>query len=321
MMKSLCTKVLFCRNILKRLRKRRDTIPEGPELRVSADILKKRMVGCYLVNAYVSGGRYTESLPAGFDEFIAEMRGSSLDGERIEFTPDYPGFLIKDVDVKGKFMWWELANGWYVWSTYGMSGQWTFSSEGSAPKHTAVSFYLALSGGEPFEVHDAVHFRDPRHFGTVKFSRGREALDAKLATLGPDMLSKPPSIEEFRLRLRRKSAKTLAEALMDQNTISGVGNYIKAEALYAARLSPHRKCESLKDVDLDRLRDSIIDIMCRSYQAQGTSVYTYNNVDGSRGSFADQLLVYGKSNVHGHKVIKEETLDGRTTHWVPAVQV
>lgn len=270
------------------------------------------MLGCCFVNAYVSGGRYANSAPAGFDEFIAEMQ---------TYSPDTPGFVVTDVNVHGKFMWWQLANDWYVWSTYGMSGQWVFDAQGGTPKHTAVSFYLALPTADFGDYHDTLHFRDPRHFGTVKFSRGREALDAKLATLGPDMLSSPPAPEEFRKILRRKGKRTLAEAVMDQNTISGVGNYIKAESLYVARLSPHRKCESLSDADLDRLRDSIIDVMQRSYQAKGTSVYTYSNVDGSRGSFADQLLVYGKTNVHGHKVIKEETLDGRTTHWVPSIQL
>lgn len=237
------------------------------------------------------------------------------------YNPGTPGFIVIDVNVKGKFMWWELANGWYVWSTYGMSGQWVFDAQGGTPKHAVVSFYLALPAADFGDYHDTLHFKDPRHFGTVKFSRGREALDAKLATLGPDMLASPPGMIEFRQIIRRKGARTLAEAVMDQHTICGVGNYIKAEALYLARLSPHRKCESLTDTDADRLRDSIVDVMQRSYMSKGTSVYSYSNVDGTRGSFADQLCVYGKAMAHGHKVVKEETLDGRMTHWVPSVQV
>lgn len=219
-------------------------------------------------------------------------------------------------------MYWTLANDWFVWTTYGMSGQWIVNDSGTSPKHTAFTFYLSSSN----DINDMMttmgaHFRDPRHFGTVKFSRSRDALDAKLATLGPDMLSDPPSSELFRERIRLRSTKTLAEAVMDQYVISGVGNYVKVESLHAAGLSPHRQCSTLTDNDLDRLRHAIVDVMQRSYAAHGTTIHTYENIDGSRGSFADQLQVYGrKKDPSGHPVIKEETLDGRKTSWCPAVQ-
>lgn len=250
------------------------------------------------------------------------MQGTTPAGDRIQFSPDYPGFLITDVNVKGKFMYWTLANDWFVWSTYGMTGQWVISTSGTSPKHTSFTFYLSSSDDiESMTVTSAVHFRDPRHFGTVKFSRGQEALDAKLATLGPDMLSDPPSHELFRERIRFRSTKTLAEAVMDQYVISGVGNYIRSEALWLARISPWRLIDSLKDEEIETLRLSIVDIMSRSYAAGGTSFSTYKNVDGSLGNFQNKLQVYGRSlDSFGNVVIKEKDTNDRTVHWVPLLQ-
>lgn len=265
----------------------------------------------YIVNVCDLGGRYVDSPPAGYNEFISDLR---------TYDPD-PSHTsrITGVFTKGKFMWWQLENGWQVWTTYGMSGQWVI---GDKPRHSAVTLYLSSDDDIPhMTVSREAHFSDPRHFGTVKFSFGNEALEAKLATLGPDMLSDPPYGVTFAEIIHRKPNRTIVEALMDQHTVSGVGNYIKCEALFAAGISPHRTCGSLSETSLAILRDAIVDVMQRSYAAQGSTIHTYKNVDGSDGGFSSQLRVYGKKSVSSSDpVIKELTKDGRTTHWVPSIQ-
>ena len=48
---------------------------------------------------------------------------------------------------------------------------------------------------------------------------------------------------------------------MDQTTrggiLSGIGNYLAAEILYAAKLSPKRKLSSLDDIDIKKLTKAI----------------------------------------------------------------
>lgn len=263
----------------------------------------------HVVNVCDCGGRYADSPPAGYSEFLRDLG---------TYEPTRPS-RITGVFTKGKFMWWQLENGWQVWTTYGMSGQWV---TGDKPRHSAITMYLSSDDDLPYmHVSRIVHFSDPRHFGTVKFSFGNEALGAKLATLGPDMLSDPPTEQEFITRLGRKSHWTIVEALMDQHTVSGIGNYIKCEALFAAEISPHRLVGEIPTEQLKRLRATIIDVMQRSYAVQGTTIHTYKNVDGTDGGFSSQLRVYGKKSVSIHDpVIKELTKDGRATHWVPSIQ-
>jgi DNA-formamidopyrimidine glycosylase len=166
-----------------------------------------------------------------------------------------------------------------------------------------------------------VQFHDPRHFGTLKFVKGREQLNRKLATLGPDMLSGPPDEAGFRSALLKKPTRTVAEALMDQSVVSGVGNYVKCEALYAAGVSPHRTVESLTCLEHMHLRRAIIDVMEASYTSGGATIATYRQGDGAKGQAQSRFMVYGnKTDPSGNPVVREQTLDGRTTHWCPAIQ-
>ena len=257
----------------------------------------------------IIGGRYKNKHPDGYLEFK----------KRLERAP----LFIDSVNVKGKFMWWRffelgprknLAE-CHMWCTYGMSGQW---STELANKHTGATMSFVFDSREPAGV---LNFDDPRHFGTLKFVNDPALTVKKLATLGPDMLNDPPDLAEFELRLGKRFSKTLAEALMDQSVVSGVGNYVKAEALYLAELSPHRTVSSLKAGERQRLRDQIITVMKASYATGGATISTYRNPDGKPGEAQRRFAVYGnKTDPMGNPVIREETKDGRTTHWVPSIQ-
>lgn len=268
----------------------------------------------------LDGGRYGklegDGIP-GLDAYLDEINAAAQrDGHKWAY-----GQRVHEVGVKGKFMWWGIGD-WFLWCTYGMSGQWSTQYD---PKHSACQVCYNDSA-EPIhpcsQAVQTINFNDPRHFGTLKLVRGREALDKKLRTLGPDMLNDPPNAEQFMHRIHnRGDGKTIAEALMNQACISGVGNYIKAEALYLAELSPHRKCESLTINELERLRQQIINVMRASYNNDGATIRSYLNVDGTKGGMKTRFLVYGnQTDPLGNPVVREETKDGRTTHWVPAVQ-
>lgn len=263
-----------------------------------------------MVNGYFDG-RYARKLPEGFQEL---QRLVDRDG----------GFRVFNVDVKGKFMWWELGFGklneptWWMHCTYGMSGRWERYL--SRLKHVAALLRYSRSSGFAY-TEGKLAFVDTRHFGTLKFVNDKTQHDKKLASLGPDMLGEPPTIGNFIDIMKQRPNLTLPEALMNQSIVSGVGNYVKAEALYLAQLSPHRKVTSLSDEEFTVLRDQIINVMQRSYVNKGATIQTYKTADGTPGEAQFQFNVYGrKHDAAGNEVIKEETLDGRTTHWVPKVQ-
>jgi DNA-formamidopyrimidine glycosylase len=277
-------------------------MPEGPEVKLSADTIRPSLIGKRIINAFPGRkSRYAHNNPEGFAKFMDALSDGVV--------------RVDKVEVKGKFMHWSFSNGWCMMNTFGMSGQWS-SQEG---KHPSFGFYL---GEDPLGTSETMYFNDPRHFGTIKFVQGTAALTQKLDELGWDPLSM--SLEKNLPWLNqqlRKTNKMIGEVLMDQSVFSGVGNYIRAEALYQCKLSPFRAAKLLNAAEIEVLCKSIVGVMEESYQHQGATIQTYKTAYGEEGKYSTLFKVYDqKQDPLGNKIVKQES-GGRTIHWCPAVQV
>jgi endonuclease-8 len=75
-----------------------------------------------------------------------------------------------------------------------------------------------------------------------------------VGSLGPDIIRDDFDMEESVRRIRSDGQRDIATALLDQRSISGIGNVFKVEALFLARLSPWT---AVRDVGEDKLREVI----------------------------------------------------------------
>lgn len=272
-------------------------MPEGVECRIVAEQLNQSAAGKKLHHISVVSGRYERHGPP----------------EGLDLVNDGKPRLIKSVSSKGKFIYFCLDDDLYIFNTLAMTGNWMWLTDQGMPKHARLR--LDTDSG-------TLLFNDTRNFGTLKVVQGEKALSRKLDSLGWDPLrtsSRRCPLDLFMESLQ--GTRTVCEILMDQSIFAGVGNYIKAEVLYRAKLSPHRLANSLTKEQWEDVRKHVADVMQESYTAGGTTIRDYRNAEGTAGSFQHRLQVYGqKTDPHGNVVLKETTLDGRTTHWVPQVQ-
>jgi len=267
-------------------------MPEGPEVRKNAESLAHRASGREVLQVDILSGRYIKKVPSGLSAFSNVL----------------PKRVI-GVGAHGKFLYWLLDDELSIWSTLGMTGHWSMH----ASDHSRVK--VTLSDGE-------VYFNDQRNFGTIKFIRGKFQLIEKLKSLGPDMLAEDVADDVFIKKLRKYNKWTIAKTLMDQRAIAGVGNYVKADSLWLARISPHRKIDDMSDIELSTLNNAIKQVMRESYQSGGATITSYKNFDGTEGEYSRQFLVYNqKTDPDGNNVVRELTDDKRTTHWCPSVQI
>jgi formamidopyrimidine-DNA glycosylase len=290
-------------------------MPEGPEVKLSADLIRPLVVGKKIKIAYsTDNSRYGDS-----------KKATSMLGEHYSMLGEHYKSLclqgadvwINSVSTRGKFMYWKLSldentdtPGWVMFSTFGMTGQWS-PTKG---KHPCFVF--------EFTDRTQMVFNDPRHFGTIKFYHISE-LQKKLDELGWDPLSMPldKNLKWVTQQLSRTS-KSVAEVLMDQTVFSGVGNYIRAEALYLSKLSPWRDSNKLTPDQIETLCKSIVSVMESSYQHQGATIQTYKTAYGEEGRYSTLFQVYGrKEDPMGRKIVKQQTPDKRSIHWCPEVQV
>lgn len=274
-------------------------MPEGVEVRISAELIKPLVVDKTVSFVMAHGnGRYKSTAPEGFAAFEKSLINGIV--------------KVADVKTKGKFMYWTFDNGWYMFCTFGMSGQWS-PEKG---KHPCLSLM--------FDDNTSAYFNDPRHFGTIKFTPNRDDLLTKLNELGWDPLNMGVTEKwtNYLINILARTKKTIGQVLMDQGVFAGVGNYIRAEALYLAKMSPWRPSNQLKRDEVSALLKALVDVMNESYSHQGATILTYTDAYGAEGKYSSCFKVYGKKqDPLGNPIVKEDTPDKRTIHWCPAVQV
>jgi len=82
-----------------------------------------------------------------------------------------------------------------------------------------------------------------------------------LNDLGPDPLSEHFDAAEALRRIRSRSDLEIAEALLDQTLIAGIGNEYKSEVLFGARINPFAVVGDLSDDQLSAIVSTAVSFM------------------------------------------------------------
>ena len=146
--------------------------------------------------------------------------------------------------------------------------------------------------------------------------------EGPVAELGPDLLSDTFDAAEAVARLQARGDLEIADALLDQRALAGIGNVFKSEILFAARVSPFTRVQTLDAAVLAR----IVAIATRQMRA---------NVDGAgaaggrtttnRLDPAARLWVYSRRGLPCRRCgtpIQRATQgpDSRSTYWCERCQ-
>ncbi len=138
-------------------------------------------------------------------------------------------------------------------------------------------------------------------------SEARARNDPALMQLGPDPLRPGFDPADATARLRdRGRRREIGDALLDQGIIAGIGNVIRAEALFRARVDPFRKVEELSDDELELVVDENERVM-RESMAKGRrprAIYRARQCPSCGGPVSSR----GQGD------------DNRTAYWCPRCQ-
>lgn len=276
------------------------SMPEGPEVKISCEVIKPWLINQKFLNLkFSNSSKYRINKPSNLNTFLIESIGRSQ---------------IIDVLSHGKKIYITFDNGWTIENGFGMTGQW---SKEKSEKHNC--FELELNNIK-------YYFNDIRHFANIDIFRSDIYHGIYIYInnyLGIDLLKKSSLDEELILNLHLKIINKnikIAEILLDQNIFPGVGNYIRAEALYQAKLNPFIKGHQISLEQTRQLISSCHRIMHQSYQAQGATLRNFKTPDGKEGKYSFNFQVYNqKTDPNGYKVEKNK-INNRTIHWVPEIQ-
>lgn len=199
-----------------------------------------------------------------------------------------------------------------------MTGQllW-FNQEEPIHKHTRVRLF--------FQGDRELRFVDLRTFGQMWWvppDVAPESIITGLKRLGPEPFSADFSTEYLAQKLRNRQ-RPIKTALLDQELVAGVGNIYADEALFLSGIQPETLCSALNTEQIERIRQSVIQVLQTSIEAGGTTFSNFLNVQGVNGNYSGIAWVYGRTGepcrVCGTS-IQRLKLAGRSSHFCPKCQ-
>lgn len=127
-----------------------------------------------------------------------------------------------------------------------------------------------------------------------------EQMDAVLARLGPDPLRPvgPGNDPEDAFGRITRSGRSIAELLMDQSTLAGVGNVYRCEVLFRHRVKPSCPGRSLRRSTWQALWDDLVDLMPIGV-AFGQIITLPDQVDQARELLAAEVERHGSASASG----------------------
>jgi formamidopyrimidine-DNA glycosylase len=217
-------------------------------------------------------------------------------------------FKVIRIHQKGKLIIFDLLDQnkqpVFILNELRLTGHWT---KLPVPEKNHRFFHIRTSGALK-----TIWYSDYRGFGTFTFIDQELEMGKFLASRGPDILSDVTE-KVFVEAMKTKPQWQIVKAILDQALISGIGNWIKSDALYHAKIDPRKRINQLSDSDLKRLYHSIMYVINDSLKKGGSSGYV--DFNGNVGGYT--FLIYDKKEVKEGVVKTIKLTDGRTTHYVP----
>jgi formamidopyrimidine-DNA glycosylase len=270
-------------------------MPEGPEASFITQYIKDKFEGKILTNIKILKGRYVNhSPPNNYGTFAKQLP-----------------LKCQSVEKKGKVIFIYFEKEWCLISKLGMSGWWYCPGDEPDWKPVSENIILQFQG-------EKLIFSDFRNYGTLTITQESQYIQSELNRLAPDILHPLTTLKVFQSQLAslRPSTKTklIEDVIIDQKLLlSGIGNYLKAEILYNARVSPLRKVDDIT------ANEWISIFKCSKQIAKKMLTILLSANSGNK--YLGAMKVYNnKFDPYGHPVATHTTKGGRTTWWVPAMQ-
>jgi len=280
-------------------------MPEGPEVKFLVDKLKRKINNKDMLNIKILNGRYKKKIFTGY-----------------KLLKNLLPLKVKEILCKGKFIYITFYDtDITLYNTLGMSGMWISENKTDKQQHDG---YYGKKHNNIMLVFENItyYFNDMRNFGTLKVS-DKDNLSKILNKLGSDVLNINDESELFLKRITKKSNlnKYICEKLLDQTIVAGCGNYIRAEALYFAKINPFTQ---IKNIDLDDLLNLYYTIKKISYifydinKGLKYKILSKNNIILKTYLLKNEIdfLIYGKEYGPNNELILSKKVNGRTIHYI-----
>lgn len=271
-------------------------MPEGPEIRRAADRIQDALRGEVLQSV---------ELPhAGLAQYESILTGSE----------------VTAVDTRGKAMLTRFDCGLSLYSHNQLYGRWYVLPAGKRP-NTRRNLRVGLHS----ENHSALLYSAT---DIALLTHEEELEHPFLHRIGPDILDPRLTAATIVQRLNSPAFRKrgLASLYLDQAFLAGIGNYLRSEILYFARVHPQDRPADLDRNAIGRLARQTLAVTWRSYRTGGVT-----NLAGRARAMAQagagfedrRFAAYGRAGRHCYRCeakIRRVSLAARAVFWCPRCQ-
>lgn len=271
-------------------------MPEGPEIRLAADAV-----------AAAIAGKPTKEVWFAFDHLRP-------------FTDVLSGEQVTAVTSRSKAMITRFANGLNIYSHNQLYGKWVVRPAYDFPE---TNRQLRLA------IHNHTHSALLYSASEIEVLTDAElAWQPYLRKLGPELLDAEVTVEEVAARFvdSRFRNRQLTTLLLDQGFLAGMGNYLRSEVLFVARVAPTLRPADCTPEQIQQLAETAVRLTRQSYRTRGITndpqlAETLKAQGWSRRDY--RFWVFDRDGQPCHNcgtTIVKETLGGRRCYYCPTCQ-
>lgn len=239
---------------------------------------------------------------------------------RVHENAPITGRMVESVRAVGKHMLIEVSGGLILRTHMRMNGSWHIYRPGEAWQRGRRDMRIVLSTADFV----AVGFNIPVAEWVAAARMDRHA---ELSKLGPDLLGETFDEGEAIRRLTSRGESAVADALLNQRVMAGVGNVYKCEVLFACRVNPFAPVATLSEAQIQCLVRTARKFLQANVTEGLAAMTTYTGFRRTtrRDDPTQRLWVYGRVDEPCRRCgtpvrIGKQGRDARLTYWCPGCQ-
>lgn len=227
------------------------------------------------------------------------------------------GRTIESVESRGKHLLMFFSGDLVLHTHMRMNGSWHIYPAGARWRRPARDMRIIVAT----DATEAIGFNIPV---AELLTRRDLARHRELASLGPDLLARDFDRAAVVDAIRARRNEAIADVLLNQRVLSGIGNVFKSEILFMARVFPFTPARDLTDGELNAIVDVSVKLL-RVNVAERSLIPTRGRRTTGRMDPSGGLWVYGRGGKPcrrcGTAIAARKTgVDARLTYWCPSCQ-
>ena len=274
-------------------------MPEGDTIFRSARALGKALTGQTVTR---------------FDTALAQLAS-------VDDNAPLVGRTVEQVEARGKWLLVFFSGDLILTTHMLMSGSWHIYRAGERWRGPRSAMRCVIGTAQ----WEAVAFNVP----VAKFFTARTLeRNSAIPKLGPDLLGGEFAEDEARGRILARPDEEVANVLLNQRVMAGIGNVYKCEICFLCGVHPFRHVSTLTTAELDCILFESRKLLKLNVEAEaGEKIVTYTGARRTTGRSdqASRLWVYARQGQPCRRcgtpvLMRKQGPDARSTYWCPECQ-